>query len=34
MAIVGPNWLLKAPEAPDLRDALGGVLVGAKAGSN
>jgi hypothetical protein len=28
--LVGPNWLFKAPEAPGLRDFLGGVLIGAR----
>ena len=28
--LVGPNWLFKAPEAPELRESLGGVLIGAR----
>lgn len=28
--LVGPNWLLKAPEAPDLREALGGIVIGGR----
>jgi hypothetical protein len=28
--LVGPNWIISAPEAPQMREDLGGVLVGAK----
>ena len=28
--LVGPNWLFKAPEAFELRESLGGVLIGSK----
>lgn len=28
--LVGPNWLFKAPEAVELRESLGGVLIGSK----
>lgn len=28
--LIGENWIIKAPEAADLRAALGGTLVGAK----
>lgn len=28
--LVGPNWLVKSPDAPDLREGLGGVVIGAK----
>jgi len=29
-SLVGPNWILKDPRAADLRDSLGGVVVGTK----
>lgn len=29
-SLVGPNWIISAPEAPNMREVLGGVLVGAK----
>ena len=28
--LVGPNWIFKAPEAPAVREKLGGVIVGAR----
>jgi hypothetical protein len=28
--LVGPNWLFKAPEAVELRESIGGVLIGSK----
>lgn len=28
--LVGPNWLFKAPQAPELKEALGGVVVGSR----
>jgi hypothetical protein len=26
--LVGPNWIINAPEAPDLQPALGGTVEG------
>lgn len=28
--LVGPNWLIKSPEAAELRAVMGGTLIGAK----